>query len=141
TVRVPAVRAGRRRERRGVPRARPVGRAAAKGGRRTPGTVTLDRRPSGRAVQPRLVRWRLRRAVIARAVALPALSALGRGGGRDLLRRRCRRRALAAGLAGAGAMLSRSAFGWPLVCGGILKLVYDLLLLAQFRSVQPAAED
>ena len=40
-----------------------------------------------------------------------------------------------------GAMLSRSAFGWPLVCGGILKLVYDLLLLAQFRSVQPAAED
>jgi hypothetical protein len=35
----------------------------------------------------------------------------------------------------AGAMLDRSSFGWPLVCGGIAKAVYDLLLLVQFRSV------
>jgi MFS family permease len=39
-----------------------------------------------------------------------------------------------------GAMLSHSALGWPLVCGGLLKLVYDLLLLAQFHAVRPAAE-
>ncbi|HZR79576.1 MAG TPA: MFS transporter [Candidatus Binatia bacterium] len=37
-----------------------------------------------------------------------------------------------------GLMLSASPIGWPLVCGGLLKLTYDLLLLAQFRSV-PAA--
>jgi len=30
--------------------------------------------------------------------------------------------------------------GWPLVCGGLLKVVYDLLLLAQFRAVAPSAE-
>jgi MFS family permease len=36
-----------------------------------------------------------------------------------------------------GAMLTHSAIGWPLVCGGVLKLLYDLLLLAQFRSVPP----
>jgi MFS family permease len=40
----------------------------------------------------------------------------------------------------AGAMLNVSNFGWPLVCGGILKAVYDLLLLAQFRAVQPHPE-
>ena len=39
-----------------------------------------------------------------------------------------------------GAMLSHSAVGWPLVCGGLLKVVYDLLLLAQFRAVPPSAE-
>ena len=39
-----------------------------------------------------------------------------------------------------GAMLSHSAVGWPLVCGGLLKAVYDLLLLAQFRAVRPPAE-
>jgi MFS family permease len=39
-----------------------------------------------------------------------------------------------------GAMLSHSALGWPLVCGGLLKLVYDLLLLAQFHAVRPSAE-
>jgi predicted MFS family arabinose efflux permease len=38
-----------------------------------------------------------------------------------------------------GMMLDRSSFGWPLVCGGLLKALYDLLLLAQFRSV-PADE-
>jgi predicted MFS family arabinose efflux permease len=31
----------------------------------------------------------------------------------------------------AGAMLDRTAFGWPLVIGGTLKIVYDLLLLRQ----------
>jgi MFS family permease len=40
----------------------------------------------------------------------------------------------------AGAMLTHSAVGWPLVCGGVLKALYDLLLLAQFRSV-PAMEE
>src|SRR5262249_53734591 len=36
-----------------------------------------------------------------------------------------------------GLMLSHSSFGWPLVCGGAIKVAYDLLLLAQFRSVPP----
>ncbi len=40
----------------------------------------------------------------------------------------------------AGAMLNVSSFGWPLICGGILKAAYDLLLLAQFRSVKPHRE-
>ena len=40
----------------------------------------------------------------------------------------------------AGLMLDRSAVGWPLVCGGVLKLVYDLLLLARFHAVPPLAE-
>jgi MFS family permease len=31
----------------------------------------------------------------------------------------------------AGAMLDRTAFGWPLVIGGAMKIVYDLLLLRQ----------
>lgn len=35
----------------------------------------------------------------------------------------------------AGAMLTHSTVGWPLVCGGVLKAVYDLLLLARFRGV------
>ena len=37
----------------------------------------------------------------------------------------------------AGAMLSHTSFGWPLICGGILKAVYDLLLLQQFRHLKP----
>jgi MFS family permease len=40
-----------------------------------------------------------------------------------------------------GAMLMHSAVGWPLVCGGLLKVLYDLLLLAQFRSVPPRDEE
>jgi MFS family permease len=40
----------------------------------------------------------------------------------------------------AGAMLERSVFGWPLVCAGALKAIYDLLLLAQFRAVRPLVE-
>ncbi len=39
-----------------------------------------------------------------------------------------------------GALLALSAFGWPLVIGGSLKIVYDLLLLAQFRNVRPEEE-
>ena len=37
----------------------------------------------------------------------------------------------------AGAMLDHTSFGWPLICAGVIKIVYDLLLLAQFRSVPP----
>jgi predicted MFS family arabinose efflux permease len=40
----------------------------------------------------------------------------------------------------AGMMLERSAVGWPLVCGGIAKAIYDLLLLAQFRGLAPPDE-
>lgn len=36
-----------------------------------------------------------------------------------------------------GVMLQHSSFGWPLVCAGLLKIVYDLLLLWQFRRVNP----
>jgi MFS family permease len=39
----------------------------------------------------------------------------------------------------AGALLQHSSFGWPLVCAGTAKIVYDLLLLWQFRSVPPLA--
>jgi predicted MFS family arabinose efflux permease len=41
----------------------------------------------------------------------------------------------------AGALLSRTSFGWPLVCGGSIRIVYDLLLLLQFRAIKPPAED
>jgi predicted MFS family arabinose efflux permease len=40
----------------------------------------------------------------------------------------------------AGAMLSRSSFGWPLIAGGLLKGTYDLLLLWQFRAIRPPEE-
>jgi predicted MFS family arabinose efflux permease len=40
----------------------------------------------------------------------------------------------------AGAMLNRSSFGWPLVCAGTLKAIYDVLLLVQFRAVPPRPE-
>jgi predicted MFS family arabinose efflux permease len=45
-------------------------------------------------------------------------------------------RSLAAGLAPllAGILLEKTTFGWPLVIGGTLKAVYDLLLLVQFRA-------
>jgi len=39
-----------------------------------------------------------------------------------------------------GALLDYSTFGWPLVCAGLLKITYDLLLLAQFRAVRPEDE-
>jgi MFS family permease len=38
-----------------------------------------------------------------------------------------------------GLMLAHSAVGWPLVCGGVVKIVYDLLLLRGFRSVPALA--
>ena len=51
-------------------------------------------------------------------------------------------RSLASALAPlpAGAMLNLTTFGWPLICAGVLKITYDLLLLALFRSVKPADE-
>jgi MFS family permease len=51
-------------------------------------------------------------------------------------------RSLAASLspALAGYLLGLSPFGWPLVVGGGLKIVYDLLLLGLFRGVRPPEE-
>jgi MFS family permease len=40
----------------------------------------------------------------------------------------------------AGALLSTSLFGWPLVICGVLKISYDLLLLASFRHDRPPEE-
>jgi hypothetical protein len=40
----------------------------------------------------------------------------------------------------AGYLLSLSTFGWPLVIGGALKIVYDLTLLHMFRKVKPPEE-
>lgn len=40
-----------------------------------------------------------------------------------------------------GYLLGVSAFGWPLVAAGVVKGVYDLLLLAMFRKVRPPEED
>jgi len=40
----------------------------------------------------------------------------------------------------AGYLLTLSGFGWPLVIGGAIKAVYDLLLLAMFRHVRPPEE-
>jgi predicted MFS family arabinose efflux permease len=49
-------------------------------------------------------------------------------------------RSLATALAPApaGAMLAASSFGWPLVCGGALKIAYDLALFTLFRAREPA---
>lgn len=51
-------------------------------------------------------------------------------------------RSLAAALSPtlAGWMLGLGTFGWPLVCAGALKIVYDLILLRRFRSVRPPEE-
>jgi MFS family permease len=40
----------------------------------------------------------------------------------------------------AGAMLNHSSFGWPLICAGALKTIYDIALLMQFRAVKPSDE-
>ena len=40
----------------------------------------------------------------------------------------------------AGYLLTRSAFGWPLLIGGLLKAVYDVLLLLTFRALRPPEE-
>jgi MFS family permease len=37
----------------------------------------------------------------------------------------------------AGALLQRSAFGWPLICAGLLKGTYDLVLYANFAQRRP----
>jgi len=37
----------------------------------------------------------------------------------------------------AGVLLQYSTFGWPLICAGVLKLTYDVLLLILFRRVRP----
>jgi MFS family permease len=39
-----------------------------------------------------------------------------------------------------GYLLGLSAFGWPLIAAGGLKIVYDLLLLSLFRHVKPPEE-
>jgi predicted MFS family arabinose efflux permease len=48
--------------------------------------------------------------------------------------------ASAVGPFAAGWMLERTTFGWPLVIGGALKAIYDLVLLAMFRSIRPPEE-
>ena len=40
----------------------------------------------------------------------------------------------------AGALFAASAFAWPLLICGTLKIAYDLLLLAHFRHVKPSEE-
>jgi hypothetical protein len=40
----------------------------------------------------------------------------------------------------AGYLLGVSSFGWSLVIAGGVKIVYDLLLLATFRTVRPPEE-
>jgi MFS family permease len=37
----------------------------------------------------------------------------------------------------AGALLQRSLFGWPLICAGLLKITYDLMLYATFSRRAP----
>ena len=48
--------------------------------------------------------------------------------------------ASAIGPAIAGWLMSVSAFAWPLLIGGGLKILYDLLLLAMFQRVRPPEE-
>ncbi len=40
----------------------------------------------------------------------------------------------------AGMLLEVTSFGWPLICCGVLKIAYDLLLLMQFRALRPDDE-
>jgi MFS family permease len=40
----------------------------------------------------------------------------------------------------AGWLLGLTTFGWPLVIGGALKAIYDLLLLGMFKTVRPPEE-
>lgn len=40
----------------------------------------------------------------------------------------------------AGYLLGLSSFGWPLIIGGALKSLYDVLLLLMFRQVRPPEE-
>jgi MFS family permease len=49
--------------------------------------------------------------------------------------------AWAAGSLISGYLLTLSTFGWPLVIGGVVKGVYDILLLVNFRKVRPPEEN
>ena len=40
-----------------------------------------------------------------------------------------------------GALLERTSYGWPLICAGILKSVYDLALFASFARLAPEEEE
>jgi MFS family permease len=40
----------------------------------------------------------------------------------------------------AGYLLGLSAFGWPLIVAGGVKIAYDLALLVTFRAVRPPEE-
>jgi len=48
--------------------------------------------------------------------------------------------AAAASPALAGLMYGTAGLAWPLVIGGVLKIGYDLALLAMFRKVKPPEE-
>jgi MFS family permease len=48
--------------------------------------------------------------------------------------------AWAAGSMISGYLLTLSTFGWPLVIGGLIKGVYDVLLLIKFQKVRPPEE-
>jgi MFS family permease len=48
--------------------------------------------------------------------------------------------AWAAGSLISGWLLTLSSFGWPLVIGGVIKGVYDMLLLLKFQKVRPPEE-
>ena len=39
-----------------------------------------------------------------------------------------------------GYLLTLSTFGWPLLIGGVIKAVYDILLLIKFHKVRPPEE-
>jgi predicted MFS family arabinose efflux permease len=49
--------------------------------------------------------------------------------------------AWAAGSLISGYLLTLSSFGWPLLIGGVVKGVYDLLLLAKFQKIRPPEEE
>jgi predicted MFS family arabinose efflux permease len=49
--------------------------------------------------------------------------------------------AWAAGSLISGYLLTLSSFGWPLLIGGVVKGIYDLLLLAKFQKVRPPEEE
>ena len=51
-------------------------------------------------------------------------------------------RSLAAALSPllSGWLLTLSVFGWPLVIGGVLKGIYDVLFLLMFKTVRPPEE-
>jgi predicted MFS family arabinose efflux permease len=48
--------------------------------------------------------------------------------------------AWAAGSIVSGYLMTLSSFGWPLLVGGVIKGVYDILLLVKFHKVHPPEE-